>query len=102
MDYEKIIIWSDEGKNDLNQLINYLDVHWSKSVAEKFIEILEITIRRIKLNPTQFQIVTGKASIYKVIVTKHNTIYFELFDGRIEILRIFDTRQNPDKLTFTT
>jgi DNA modification methylase len=36
-------------------------------------------------------------SIRKFIIIKHNTLYYEIFENRIEHLTIFFNAQNPDK-----
>jgi len=38
--------------------------------------------------------------VRKCVATKHNTVYFREEPNIIVILRIYDTRQNPDKLSF--
>jgi len=34
-------------------------------------------------------------------VTKQNTLFYREVEKRIEILRLYDTRQDPKKLKFT-
>jgi len=38
--------------------------------------------------------------IQKCVATKHNTLYYRETNHRIEILRLYDTRQNPETLRF--
>lgn len=47
-----------------------------------------------------FYIIIKKLDVRKCVTTKHNTIYFREEPNIIVILRIYDTRQNPDKLSF--
>jgi hypothetical protein len=36
-------------------------------------------------------------SIRKFVITKHNTLYYQIEDGRIDLLTIFFNVKNPDK-----
>ena len=35
-----------------------------------------------------------------MVIAKYNTLFYRETKTQIEILRIYDTRQDPDKLTF--
>jgi len=38
--------------------------------------------------------------VRKCLVTKQNTLFYREVERRIEILRLYDTRQDPKKLKF--
>ena len=38
--------------------------------------------------------------IRKCVLTKHISLYYKINNKDIEVLTLFDTRQNPDKLKF--
>ena len=97
----KPIIWSNLSEKDLNNILDYLDKNWGQKVAANFIDLTENIVNQISINPRQFPICYKRKKVRKCILTKHNTIFYR--DGKIniEILRIYDTRQNPNTLTFS-
>jgi plasmid stabilization system protein ParE len=96
----KPIIWSHFSENDFANILDYLDKNWGQKVATDFIDLTENIINQISINPRQFPICYKRKKVRKCVLTKHNTIYYR--DGKlnVEILRIYDTRQDPNTLTF--
>jgi plasmid stabilization system protein ParE len=96
----KPIIWSHFSENDFANILDYLDKNWGRKVAVDFIDLTENIINQISINPRQFPVCYKRKKVRKCVLTKHNTIFYR--DGKlnIEILRIYDTRQNPNTLTF--
>jgi plasmid stabilization system protein ParE len=96
----KPIIWSPLSENDFENILNYLNKHWGNKVASNFIELTENLLNQIAINPRQFPIFYKRKKVRKCVLTKHNTLFYR--DGKIniEILRIYDTRQDPKTLTF--
>jgi plasmid stabilization system protein ParE len=96
----KPIIWSPLSENDFAIILDYLDKNWGSKVALNFIDLTENSLNQISYNPRQFPICYKRKRIRKCVLTKHNSIFYR--DGKmsIEILRIYDTRQDPNTLTF--
>ena len=96
----KLIIWSSFAENDFTSILDYLQIHWDNNVVNDFIIITEGVIGQIAANPRQFPIIHKKKRVRKCVITKHNTLFYRDRKGSIDILRIFDTRQDPHKLKF--
>ena len=64
----------------------------------KFITEIETLLSNISKQPNLFPLVNKKLKVRKCVITKHNTLYYRIKENNIEIIRIFDTRQNPKKL----
>jgi plasmid stabilization system protein ParE len=96
----KPIKWSSLADNDFAKLLEYLEIRWNKNVSLKFITKLDFCVDLIHKNPNQFPIFNAQLHIRKCVVTKQNTLYYRETKSRIEILRLYDTRQNPEKLRF--
>lgn len=93
----KEVIWSPLSETDLDNILDYLDHVWNRQVTIKFLDKTESLINQISTNPKQFPLVNKKKRIRKCVLTKHNTIYYRENKGYIELLRIFDTRQDIQK-----
>lgn len=98
MESHRNVIWSPSAKEDLENIIDYLLHNWSTQIVQKFLNRLTRIINQITINPKQFPLVHPDLKIRKCVITKQNTIFYRLKKNKIEIVRIFDTRQNPQKL----
>jgi len=96
----KQIIWSPSAESDFGNILEYLNQKWGEKIACQFIEITSTILRQITVKPKLFPLINKKMKIRKCVLTKHNSVYYRESVTQIEILRIFDTRQHPDKLTF--
>ncbi len=94
------INWSKSAENDYIKIIDYLLQNWPVLVAENFMEITENKIQQIQTFPSSFSIIYEKKKIRKCVLTKHNSLYYRVVKNKIQILRIFDVRQDPSKLQF--
>ena len=96
----KAIIWSPLSENDFATIVDYLDKQWGTKVAIQFIDLIDNILYQISNNPRQFPVIYKWKKIRKCVLTKHNTLYYRDAKNRIEILRIYDTRQDPINLIF--
>ena len=96
----KPVIWSPSSENDFENILSYLEKNWGTKVASNFIDLVENFINQISLNPKQFPVCYKRKKVRKSVLTKHNTLYYRDSKINIEILRIYDTRQDPNTLIF--
>ena len=94
------VIFSKDVLNRLDAIVFYLEKNWSKAVAKKFLLRFYEKTDTIASNPALGRKSSRYSSIRKILITKHNILYFEVFDDYIHLLQIFDTRQNPAKNKF--
>ena len=91
------IVWTENAIQDYKLVIDYLLLEWSLPVAEKFAEIIDKRIDVLSRFPNIGISSTKDLSIKSIVITKHNKLYYRFLADTIEILNIFDTRQNPQK-----
>jgi len=96
----KKIIWSPAAEADLVSVLTYLNEKWSVSVTARFINKVESGVDLIANEPSVFPIINKKLNVRKCVLTKQNTIYYRENKDSIDIIRLFDNRQNPEKLKF--
>jgi len=96
----KNIIWSPLSEKDFDQILEYLSINWDIKVVIRFIDITEHLINQISENPKQYPLINKKKRIRKVVLTKHNSLFYRESKNQIDILRIYDTRQDPHKISF--
>ncbi len=96
----KPVFWSHLAEIDFDNILEYLHKNWDSKVVNQFIDLTEGVLQRIARNPRQFPYIHKKLKIRKCVLTNHNAIYYRDMKLRIEVLRIYDTRHDPDRLTF--
>jgi len=96
----KLIIWSPLSETDLEVILEYLAEDWNGKVAIRFLDKIEHLLEQISINPEQFPLVNKKRKVRKCVITRHNTIFYRENEGYVEVLRIFDTRQDPKRLKY--
>ncbi len=96
----KNVIWSPLAEEDFNHILAYLYEQWGNEVALRFIDTIEQVIFQIIKYPDLFPLINKDIGVHKCVITKQNTLFYKLDDKNIYLLRIFDTRQNPDTLQF--
>ena len=94
------VIWSPLAENDFSSILQYLQDNWDSVVVSKFIELTDEIIKQVAINPKQFPVIQKSKRIRKCVITKHNTLFYRERKYYIDVLRIYDTRQDPKKLKF--
>lgn len=98
MAYEVII--SGDVLKMLDSIVFYLENNWSKKIAKKFLINFYAKVDALVSNPAINPKSSKSTSIWKMLITKHNMLYYEVHDNTIELLQLFDTRQSPAKNKF--
>ena len=96
----KQIIWSLSSENDFAEILAFLKRRWNNKVAFQFISKTDHLLNQITKNPIQFPIIHKQLKIRKCVISKYNALYYHVTTHHIQILRIYDTRQNPQNLKF--
>jgi len=91
------IQWTDNAINELKETIHYLQEKWTEKELKNLAIELEKTTLLIAKNPFLFQESEFKKTIRRVVVLKHNTLYYRINSDKIQILSFFLNKQNPKK-----
>lgn len=95
----KHIVWSPSAESDFANILGYLQENWEERVTNQFIDLTKDILTQISINPRQFPLIHKKEKIRKCVITKHTLFYRESY-SQVEILRIYDTSQDPNTLIF--
>jgi plasmid stabilization system protein ParE len=76
----------------------YLQSEWGLAVTTEFNETLVKIILTIADQPGIGSVSKKKKDVRKILITKHNRLYYRVKDKKsILLLILFDTRQNPNR-----
>ncbi len=96
----KPITWSPQAEKDLEKILDYLAIEWENSVSVKFLDLVDLILKQISINPKQYPLIHKTFNIRKCVLSKHNTLYYRNKRAAVEVVRIYDNRQDPEKLEF--
>ena len=88
------IVWLPHTEKRYQEIIDHLEENWSQKEVKNFIHYTNYVINQIKLYPLLFRKIS-KNGVRQALLTKHNFIIYRIVGDQIQLLTIFDTRQNP-------
>lgn len=91
------IVVTTRFRKKLIKLLIYLEREWGKIVADNFLKKIDRRIQTLSKQPYIGQSANQDELSRSILVTKHNRLYYRIKINEIEILNLFDTRQNPSK-----
>ncbi len=91
------VIISDEVFSALNAVVLYPENRWSKKEAINFLTIFYEKVDTIAKNPSVGRKTIKNPAIRKILITKHNMLYYEVTGKQLALLSIFFMAQNPEK-----
>jgi plasmid stabilization system protein ParE len=92
------LLWSDQALADLGSIINYLSEKWTQRETQNFARRLDKRLNLIATNPELFPKTAKKKNVRRSVLTRQIVIYYTTNKMTINIVSLFDTRQNPKKL----
>ncbi len=102
MEKEINIVWAPRAQEQANLAITYCLTQFGKTVARKFVTKLEKDSLRIKKNPFIGAIepaFANRTKQYRSLVEGYYKIIYTIEnDHTIQVVLLWDCRQNPDKL----
>ncbi|MDX2046973.1 MAG: type II toxin-antitoxin system RelE/ParE family toxin [Chitinophagaceae bacterium] len=94
----KNVVFTLEALDDINNIITYLKLEWGESVCQSFLFKLTSVRNIISEHPRIFSYHNKRKNIRKVAFAANRVLYYRNRRNIIEIMVVFDTRQNPRKL----
>ena len=86
---------SKRAMKKLDSLLVYLENEWSTKVKHNFILKLDKSLKQIQKLPDSFPESEKIRGLRKCVVTKQTTVFYRYSDTSIDVISIFDNRQNP-------
>jgi len=84
-------------KIESQKVYQYLAEEWNFKVADDFIENLYTRIYKLAETLHSGSPTAKYKNIRKIIISKHNKVYYRVKGKTITILTLFESKQNPKK-----
>jgi plasmid stabilization system protein ParE len=82
---------------ETQRVYQYLAEEWSFKVADDFIENLYGTIHQLSEVPFSGSPASKYKNVRKIIISKHNKVYYRVKGKTITVLSLFESKQDPQK-----
>lgn len=92
------VFFSNRAKDRLEHLLDYLVKEWSEKTKDDFIKKLDRSIAQISKLPGSCPESKKFPGLYKCVVTRQTTLFYRIKDHTIQVITLFDTKQNPNRL----
>ena len=92
------IIWTSRALSDLKNIISYLEENWTLIEIQKFARLLDLQLNRLIIHPFLIPESNKYKKIRKSVLTRQISIYYRVINHEIQVISLFDNRQNPKKL----
>jgi plasmid stabilization system protein ParE len=91
--------WTLIASEEFQGTVDWLIKNWDEKIAIRFVTDVENKIMLLKKFPllgTPSSVITG---CRKTLVLPYHIMLYTVENESLEIVRLFDTRQNPEKIT---
>jgi plasmid stabilization system protein ParE len=89
---------SKKAMKKLDNLLVFLENDWSVKVKSDFISKLNKSLEQIRSHPDSFPESDKIKGLRKCVVTKQTTLFYTYSKTLINIVTVFDNRQDPNSL----
>ena len=89
------IVYTQKARQTIAAVVDYVESQWSEKVASEFIFKLNRYINMLALGTLDGRVTAKKKDIKTILITKHNRLYYRIKKDIIQIILLWDTRQNP-------
>ncbi len=85
-------------ENDLAAIAAYIQTEFGATALMRFIKRVDEVYERISQSPASCRMVNDKLKTRRCVLNKNCILYFRVKKKTIEVVKIFDTRQNPQRV----
>ncbi len=94
------ISWTNIAFQDYQKVIEYLIAEWSLTDAVNFENTVKKKLANLSRQPFIGIVSQKNPFVISILLSKYNRLYYRVKEETIELLNVFDTRQNPDRNPF--
>lgn len=90
--------WTLIAASEYEATINWLLENWNEKIAAKFRDDVWNKIQRLTKSPFIGRPSEQLTDCRQTLVLPYHVIIYKIFASHMEIVRVFDTRQNPSNI----
>lgn len=82
----------------LSLLLDYVEQEWSKKERDELLEKILNSFLRVAAYPESSPKSQSFTDLHKCVLSKHTSYFYRFNSDELEIITVFDNRQNPGKI----
>ena len=94
------IEWTGTALNEYIRTLAYLSSGWGRRSVYSFADKVDRKASSVSFNPGIGRKSGRDPDVRRFVISRQNLLYYEVKEGTVIILALFDTRQNPSKNRF--
>ncbi len=92
------IIWAPKAQKVYAEIVDFLLQRWSLKEVQQFVDQVENTISILQKGNVEFRI-TKYGKLHVAVTSEKISVYYRIHSSKkVEIVRVWDSRQKPSKL----
>jgi plasmid stabilization system protein ParE len=91
----KKVFWTPDAERTFGNIIDFILVKWTGKEVKKFTAATTKVIKQMAKNPEMF-VSSESQQIRKAVITKHNSLYYQVKKDSIHLLIFWDNRKDPE------
>jgi plasmid stabilization system protein ParE len=91
------IIWSFDAVEDVLENIEYLEKRWTEKEVDKFSKKIDAVLKQLSRGNMTFKS-SGYKNTYEVPIIKQITLYYQIQDNDIVLVRFWNNYRDPNNL----
>ena len=91
----KKVFWTPDAERTFDNVIDFILVKWTGKEVKKFTAATTKVIKQMAKNPEMF-VSSESQQIRKAVITKHNSLYYQVKKDSIHLLIFWDNRKDPE------
>ncbi len=92
------VYWTQEALDLLDEIIDYLQNHWTDREISAFFQRLEKAIEELRNSPSRYKRSARKPGAYEYQLAPQATLFYSFDDKRLNVLLIWPNKKNPENL----
>ena len=92
------VIWTLKAELSFERVLSFLKEDWSARVADGFAGVVQSKIELLRSYPMAGFASGRKKGYRRILLSKHNSLYYRIKDDSIVILNIQDNRQDLKRI----
>lgn len=89
----KVVVWSRESSIKIQEIKTYLLEEWSEAEVNSFLLKLRKFENRVSYFPKLYPASLSFAYLRKAVISKHQSVIYEIRDETVNVITILDNRQ---------
>jgi plasmid stabilization system protein ParE len=90
------VVWSPSALEEYSLILEYVEENWGLEAALNLLDATDQIISQIQEFPNLFPS-SKKKDIRKAVVSKQTSLIYRVTEEQIQILHLWDNRQDPEK-----